>query len=136
MSLSEVEGVQADVEQAVLAVTNLGKAADIGFAQRQALVQSRNQAVQFIPNGANGGTPNTYVMPNVNYVNFAASGVVVDLAQDPYKVMLSSAAFGAGTTLMFDRYGNPSSGGSVVVTSGSVTKTVNVNANTGRASIP
>ncbi len=111
-------------------------AADIVFAQRQALVQGKSQAIQFTPDGGTPGIPNTYAMPTVKYVNFAAAGVVVDLTKSPYQVKVNSASFAPGTTLTFDRYGVPSSAGSVVVAAGSATKTVNVSATTGRVTIP
>jgi prepilin-type N-terminal cleavage/methylation domain-containing protein len=110
-------------------------AADIAFAQRQALVRSMSQAIVFTPSGGSP-IPNSYSMATVQYVNFAAAGAVVYLAQDPYLVTISSATFGTtGTTLTFDRYGAPSSGGTVVVQAGGYTKTVSVDANTGRATV-
>lgn len=110
-------------------------AADIGLAQRQAMVQSKDQSIQFTINGG-PGAPNTYAMPNVNYVDKAPPGVVVDLTQYPYQVVINSASFGAGASLVFDRFGNPSSGGAVVVAAGNCAKTINVDSNTGRVTIP
>jgi type II secretory pathway pseudopilin PulG len=110
-------------------------AADIAFAQRQALLRSSNQSIVFTP--ANGsGTPNSYSMPTVQYVDFAAAGAVVRIDQAPYQATIASASFGAGATLSFDRYGTPSSGGTVVVQASGYSKTVTVNADTGKATVP
>lgn len=110
-------------------------AADIAFTQRQALVRSKSQSLQFTPNG-NPGIPNSYAMSTVNYVNFATAGATVDLSLEPYKATIASATFGPGTTLSFDIYGKPIQGGSVVLACGSYQKTVNVEATTGRVTIP
>lgn len=109
-------------------------AADIAFAQRQAIVRSSSQSIVFTP-ASGSGTPNSYSMSTVQYINFAAAGVVVRIDQDPYKVTIASATFGAGATLTFDRYGAPSSGGTVVVQAGGYSKTVTVDVNTGKVTI-
>lgn len=109
-------------------------AADIAFAQRQALVRSTSQSVVFTPSSGTP-TPNSYSMPTVLYVDFAAAGAVVRIDQDPYKTTISSATFGGGTTLTFDRYGAPNYGGTVVVQAGPYSKTVTVDASTGKVTI-
>lgn len=109
-------------------------AADISFAQHQAQVRSTTQNIVITPN-AGVGTPNSYSMPQAKYINSTVTGAVVNLTQEPYRVIISSATFGAGTTLTFDRYGAPSSGGTVVLQSGSYQKTITVNASTGKVTI-
>jgi len=57
------------------------------------------------------------------------------LANDPYRVKISSAKFGGDAVVIFDGYGQPDSSGSINVTAGSVTKTVVLDQNTGKATV-
>jgi prepilin-type N-terminal cleavage/methylation domain-containing protein len=111
-------------------------AADIDFMQRQAIAKSASQSMIFTPSGGSPGTPNTYSMPTIQYVDRAATGAVVDLAQHPYQATLLSANFGGTTTLTFDRYGALTSGGTIVIGVGAAQKTITVNGDTGRVANP
>jgi hypothetical protein len=75
-------------------------------------------------------------MPTIQYVDRAATGAVVDLAQHPYQATLLSANFGGTTTLTFDRYGALTSGGTIVIGVGAAQKTITVNGDTGRVANP
>jgi Tfp pilus assembly protein FimT len=110
-------------------------AADIAYLQRQSFFQSASQSVVFTINGAAAGTPNSYAMATVNYVNFAAAGATVNLALPPFQAQIVSATFGAGTTLTFNQYGTPNFGGTVVVQSSSYQKTISVDSATGKVTI-
>ncbi len=110
-------------------------AADITYLQRQALYRSASQSIVFTPNGGSG-TPNSYSMPTVQYVDFAAAGKVINLAQQPFNATIVSASFSGSNTLSFDRYGMPSAGGTVVIAAGGYQKTVQVDSSTGDVTIP
>lgn len=110
-------------------------AADITYLQRQALYRSASQSIVFTPNGGSG-TPNSYSMPTVQYVDFAAAGAVVNLSQNPFSATIVSASFAGSNTLTFDRYGVPSAGGTVVVAASGYQKTVQVDSSTGDVTIP
>jgi type II secretory pathway pseudopilin PulG len=67
----------------------------------------------------------------------------VNLTDDPYDSVITSAVFNNnGTsdsedqTLVFDRFGIPDSGGSVVVNAGGISRTITVNAFTGQVTLP
>jgi type II secretory pathway pseudopilin PulG len=64
----------------------------------------------------------------------AAGAYIVDLGDEPYRVTVVSADFGGDEDVIFDGFGVPDSGGSVVVQVGSFTKTITLDADTGDAS--
>lgn len=57
--------------------------------------------------------------------------LVVRLMDPPYRVDLKTAYFGGTGTLTFDRRGDPSAGGSIVLESGGQRRTITVGADTG-----
>jgi len=59
----------------------------------------------------------------------------VNVADEPYKASLISADFGGSAWVVFDGYGVPNSGGTVVLDSGGYVKTVTIDPQTGRASV-
>ena len=59
----------------------------------------------------------------------------VELTAAPYAAEIVSADFAGGTQLQFDGYGLPSSGGAVVVQSGSYQRTITVDPDSGEPSI-
>ena len=64
-----------------------------------------------------------------------ASGFGVVLAGDPYKCKVAAADFGGGSPVAaFDAYGLPSAGGTVTLQAGSLTRTVTLDAASGKAS--
>jgi hypothetical protein len=48
------------------------------------------------------------------------------LQQDPYRAVITTAAFGGDATLIFDGYGTPDSSGIVIVTVGKYRQTIKV----------
>lgn len=103
-------------------------AADINLARWQAHAAS-GQSIVF------NLTSNNYSLPGVSGLPGQPSPYTVTLSSDPYGATLTSATFGSGTTLTYDQYGQPSSAGTVVVQSGSFSKTVTVDPNTGLATV-
>ncbi|MEM9417882.1 MAG: prepilin-type N-terminal cleavage/methylation domain-containing protein [Planctomycetota bacterium] len=57
------------------------------------------------------------------------------LDEDPYFCDLVSANFGGDIYLVFDGYGKPDSGGTATLQVGGLTRTITVNAETGKATI-
>lgn len=104
-------------------------AADVNLARTRARTSSLGQSIVF------STASNAYTLPGVAGLRGQPSPYAVALSAEPYAATLVSAAFGAATTLAFDRYGQPTSGGTVVVRSGGVTKTVVVDPNTGQAAV-
>ena len=59
----------------------------------------------------------------------------VKLAETPYSARITSASFGGDSDLVFNGFGIPDSGGTVVIRVGSYTKTITTEANTGKVTI-
>jgi Tfp pilus assembly protein FimT len=103
--------------------------ADVSLAQSVAKMTSGGQTITFSTTNNNyqfssyagplGGTP------QANYT--------VSLSTDPYDATISSVSFNSTSQLVYDRYGQPANGGTVVVQVGTYTKTITVDPNTGKA---
>jgi prepilin-type N-terminal cleavage/methylation domain-containing protein len=106
-------------------------AADIGLARTSARSTSLGQTVNF-------GTPaNGYTMPGLAAAEGRSGDYIAKLTDEPFKVKLGAVAFGSPptTTVQFDRFGYPNTGGTVVVTSGGYSKTIYVDGTTGRTEV-
>jgi prepilin-type N-terminal cleavage/methylation domain-containing protein len=68
--------------------------------------------------------------------NGTLADTVVSLKTSPYNLTQLAANFGGGTSVIFDGYGMPNNGGTVTVTSGTLSQTVTLNATTGNITIP
>ena len=102
--------------------------ADLTLAQSRARLTSSTITVTFTP------ASNQYSIPGMPDPNVrASSSCTINLSAQPYPTKLVSANFAGGTSLSFDGYGSPSSGGTVVVQSGDTTRTITINADTGTA---
>jgi len=101
--------------------------ADLAWARQSAINKSTAQTVQFTP--ASG----SYTLALAADLDRPAAAYVVTLTSAPYSCTLVSATLGADTNVVFDRFGRPDSGGTIVVGAGSSTKTVTLDANTGLA---
>lgn len=104
-------------------------AADLNWARSLARTQSASQSVVFSTSNS------TYTLSGVNDPDKPTRTYSVNLASDPYKSTLSSVSFGGTSTLTFDGFGSPSSSGTAVLTCGSATKTITVNADDGAVSV-
>ncbi len=93
--------------------------ADLSFAQRQARFTSASQAVTF----------------NLALHEYSGSTTLVQLWEEPYGATIVSVDFGGDAEIEFDGFGVPDSGGSVVVQVGKRQKTVNVDADSGKAAV-
>jgi prepilin-type N-terminal cleavage/methylation domain-containing protein len=104
--------------------------ADLAMARSRANTTSTSQAVIFTV------ATSQYQMPGVTDLQNRGANYTVRLGDAPYQATLQSVDFGGGVTqVTFDGYGNPSSGGTLVITAGEFVRTILLNANTGKAAL-
>lgn len=101
---------------------------DLAFAQRHAKSSNASQTLRFDP------AANVYSFVGMPHPDHPAREYGVALQEEPYRATLVSANFGGDTDIIFDVFGVPDSGGSVVIRVGNHLRTVTVDAVTGRAS--
>lgn len=102
---------------------------DLRLAQAHARLTSASCTVNFTP------ATEQYQLAGVASLDGGAGDYTVDLRTDPYDAGITSADFGGPATVVFSGWGLPNSGGSVVVTAGSETRTVVVDGQTGQVSV-
>jgi prepilin-type N-terminal cleavage/methylation domain-containing protein len=100
---------------------------DLALAQRHAKNSNVSQTVMFT------GTTGLYELVGMSHPDHAAEKYEVHLGEDPYRVEVVSVDFGGDQEIVFDVYGVPDSGGSVLICAGSCLRTIAVDAETGRA---
>ena len=103
---------------------------DHALAQRQARSSNASQTVLFKP-----GT-HEYSLVGMPHPDHPGLEYKVLLAEEPYGASIVSANFGGDADIIFDVFGVPDSGGSVVIQVGNHVRTVTVDAITGRATTP
>ena len=103
---------------------------DLEFARQNAMSKSTTQIVQFTP------ATDSYTLSGMADLDRSSQTYSVDLAAAPYHAVLVSATLGSDSDLQFDFYGQPDSGGTITVQSGSFQQTVTVDADTGKATVP
>jgi len=99
--------------------------ADLALARREAERTSTSRRVSF------DLAANSYSLPGVADLDRPGSDYEVRLGDEPYRGAIISADFGGDTDLIYDGYGRPDSGGSVVIAVGRRKQAVNVNGDTG-----
>lgn len=104
-------------------------AADLGLAQAAARQASASRQVVF------DTTNNTYQLQGVTPLNGPGANYDVDLKESPYQAQIVSASLGGDAVIIFDGYGNPDSGGTVVIQVGSDQRQVVIDPETGKATI-
>ena len=104
--------------------------ADIDYARALAMSTSQSRSIIFSP------AYQTYSIANVTSLDNRSTTYTVNLNAEPYKSSLVSATFGGSSTITFDPYGTPSSGGTVVVRTPTTQKTITIDATTGKATFP
>lgn len=102
--------------------------ADLAMAQARAKALSASQTVTF-------DAANRYTIVGMADLDHPAATYQVDLSAVPYQGAIVSAIFGPGSTLVFNGYGVPSSGGTVVVQAAEVIKTIVIDPDSGTATI-
>ena len=69
------------------------------------------------------------------YLGTWVSEEIVTLSEDPYGATLVSADLGGDVFIVFDGYGASDSGGTVIVKVGNIQKTIDVDPQTGKATV-
>ena len=98
--------------------------ADLAYAKRQARFSSASQIVTF------NVAADTYTLAGVDDPDHPGEPYQVDLADEPYGATIISATFDTDTEVIFDGYGVPDSGGSVVIQVGDYRKRITVDGDT------
>lgn len=101
--------------------------ADIDQARSRARLTSAFQSVSF--------TGAAYTLSSAKGLDNPNSVYAVDLRKPPYSVESAAADFNGSQVLAFDGYGNPSSGGTVVLSAKTYQCTITVNNVTGTTMI-
>jgi prepilin-type N-terminal cleavage/methylation domain-containing protein len=104
-------------------------AADLGMTRNNAFASGTHRTATFTT------ATNSYVLVGIRGLDQATTDNLVSVSANPYFAQLFSADFAGGSSVIFDAYGVPDHGGSVVVRSGSFQKTVTVDAGTGNVSV-
>ena len=102
---------------------------DLSLAQSRANNSSTTVTLAFNP------ASNSYQIVGMPAFDQPTTTYTVNLASDPYDVTLASANFGGSSQIIFNGYGTPIQGGTVVVTLGTLQHTITVDATSGRAVI-
>ena len=103
--------------------------ADLALAQSAAKQSASQRQVAF--NAVN----HSYQIQNVKALDSNAPFYDVDLTQSPYAAQIDSVNFGGDAVLIFDGHGVPDSTGSVQIHVGSEVRQINIDADTGEATI-
>lgn len=101
-------------------------AADLEYARVLASSQSASRQIVF--DVAN----DSYELIGATSMDHAGAAYIVDLSREPHGATLETADFGGDATVVFDGYGVPDTGGTVTVKVGDITKTVTLEAETGK----
>lgn len=104
-------------------------AADLEYAANRARTSSSNLTVTFAPGS------DRYQMAGVPDLRDSSNDYTVVLTDSPFRSSMTSAGFGGDTSVVFNGYGVPDSGGTVVVTCGPYQKSIVLNAETGKAQV-
>jgi type IV fimbrial biogenesis protein FimT len=103
--------------------------ADLTLAQSRANNSSTSVTLAFT------AVSNSYQIIGLPGFDAPATTYTVNLAGDPYRVKLVSATFGAGSQIVFDGYGTPNQGGTIVLSLGIEQHTITVDGTSGMAVI-
>ena len=101
--------------------------ADLALAQRNAVTTGSSQTVTF------DVSADSYTLDGMQHLDHASLQYEVRLASEPYRATLVSVNFDGNEKIVFDLYGAPDNGGSIIVRVGSSEKTILVGADLGKA---
>lgn len=102
---------------------------DLNLARQQAQNQSTAVKVTFDLD------TDTLTATGMEHLDAVGKDYVTRFALDPYHADLVSADFRGSTLVQFDGFGEPSSSGQVVLSVGSLTRTIELDSNTREASV-
>ena len=94
-------------------------AADLAYVRRQARFTSSSKAIAF----------------DIATHQYSGSIEAVALGEDPYGATILSVDFGGDAEIVFDGFGNPDSGGTVLIQVGTRQKTIAVDGDSGRVTV-
>lgn len=103
--------------------------ADLALAQSTAKANSSSRRVKFFVNS------DQYRLFDLQPLDGDSSYYNINLSERPYEADITSVDFGTDDQIIFDGWGVPDSGGTVVLTVGSEQRTVVVDGETGKATI-
>jgi type II secretory pathway pseudopilin PulG len=101
---------------------------DLARTKRGAQLASASRQMSFFP-----GTE-SYSQTGVADMNHPGETATVRLDEEPYGAELVSALFGGDSVVVFNAYGTPDSGGTIVIRVGALQQTITVDGPTGRFS--
>ncbi len=120
-------GLSVTRYQADLAAQRI--AADLQLVQQTAKSTGSSLTIQFYPGR------DCYLVDGVTALSGSSDRYLVFLDQEPYYSDLTQVNFAAGTSLVFNGWGLPEAGGAIVLTTGSQSRTVTVDSETGTVTI-
>lgn len=101
---------------------------DLANTRRGAQLVSASRQISFSP------ATESYTQAGVTDMNHPGQVATVRLDAEPYGAELVSALFGGDSVLVFNAYGSPDSGGTIVIRVGALQQTITVDGPTGRFS--
>ena len=104
--------------------------ADLQLAREHAIASSSDQTVSFAVS-----SDDYIIAPGPEDLSRGAAGYRVRLSQPPYEALLVSADFGGDADVVFNGFGLPDGGGTVVVRAGDYQRTVTLDQATGKVSV-
>jgi type II secretory pathway pseudopilin PulG len=99
---------------------------DLELAQQEARFTGTSRTVTF------DVAANRYSLEGTKDIDHPTEPYVVYLGREPYRVTMASADFGGDADIVFNGYGVPDSGGSVILRIGKRQSAVTVDVETGR----
>ncbi len=103
--------------------------ADLELARATARNTSASVTITFDPG------LNTYVMIGVDSLDHPGSNATLVLSDAPYRSELVATGLGGDDELVFDGFGVPDAGGVILIQCGAESRTINVDDETGVASV-
>ncbi len=100
---------------------------DLALARQRAIELGTPQTVSFVV------AQDKYTLVGLSDLDHKVGDYTVTLSEEPYRADLFSASFGADANVVFDLYGVPDSGGTVVLKVGDNQETVTLDPTTGQA---
>ena len=101
--------------------------ADLDYARQRARSSSSSVTAAFLP-----GQDLLLITGTISMDDPSASWRT-DLSGSPYRADITASVFGADNTVTFNGFGDPDTGGTVILTVGSETRSVVLDVNTGKA---
>lgn len=100
---------------------------DLALVQREARFTGTSRQIIFNPPG------DRYRLMGMTSLDNPNNDYYTRFREEPYQVDLVSANFGGDLTVIFDGYGIPDSGGTIVLAAGGLQKSISVGGGTGEA---